>query len=160
MTAPRPSVYLNDIVLPTVEEFERDATSIRRAYLACVTVYHFVDAVAHATSKEVSAVMLDITSDSQHFQTVRDIAVLAKHQWLDPGKPGNKGCHLISQNDLEVGPGAAFDDGTYWDDGTSWTDMPDVVRVRDDHGSPVDVLFCVRDAVRSIRGYLASNPRL
>lgn len=156
-----PSAYLNEIVLPTVKEFEDDSTSLRRAYLACVTAYHFVDVVAYATSKDVNAVMRDITSSSQHFLMIRDICVLAKHQWLDPTKAGNKDrSDLISQNDLERGPRAAFTDGSYWSDGSSWTDMADVVRVRDGRGLPVDVLFCVTDAIRAIREYLASNPGL
>jgi hypothetical protein len=91
---------------------------------------------------------------------VRDIAVLAKHQWLDPKRSGNRGRDLISQNHLEAGAGAAFDDGTYWSNGTSWIDTSNVVRVRDDHGALFDVLFCVQDAVAAIRKYLASRSGL
>jgi hypothetical protein len=39
--------YLKLIVEPTVEEFKRNPTSIRHAYLACVATYHAVDRVSY-----------------------------------------------------------------------------------------------------------------
>ena len=38
--------YLKLIVEPTIEEFMRNPTSIRHAYLACVATYHAVDRVS------------------------------------------------------------------------------------------------------------------
>jgi hypothetical protein len=35
--------YLEEIVEPTVKEFEENPTSVRRAFLACVAVFHAVE---------------------------------------------------------------------------------------------------------------------
>jgi hypothetical protein len=39
--------YLKLIVEPTVDEFKRNPTSIRHAYLACVATYHAIDRIAY-----------------------------------------------------------------------------------------------------------------
>jgi hypothetical protein len=39
--------YLKVIVEPTVEEFKRNPTSLRHAFLACVATYHAIDRVTH-----------------------------------------------------------------------------------------------------------------
>ena len=39
--------YLERIVDPTFEEFAKDRTSIRRAFLACVAISHAIDRVSH-----------------------------------------------------------------------------------------------------------------
>lgn len=39
--------YLELIVEPTFEEFKRNPTSLRHAYLACVATYHAIDRVSY-----------------------------------------------------------------------------------------------------------------
>jgi hypothetical protein len=39
--------YLDLIVEPTFKDFERNPSSVRHAYLACVAAYHAVDRAAH-----------------------------------------------------------------------------------------------------------------
>src|SRR5258708_5939204 len=39
--------YLRLIVEPTVDEFKRNPTSIRHAFLACAATYHAIDRVSH-----------------------------------------------------------------------------------------------------------------
>ncbi len=39
--------YLKLIVEPTVDEFKRNPTSIRHAFLACVATYHAIDRIAY-----------------------------------------------------------------------------------------------------------------
>jgi hypothetical protein len=39
--------YLDLIVEPTVDEFRKNPTSLRHAYLACVAAYHAVDRVSY-----------------------------------------------------------------------------------------------------------------
>jgi hypothetical protein len=39
--------YLDSIVEPTFKDFERNPSSVRHAYLACVAAYHAVDRAAH-----------------------------------------------------------------------------------------------------------------
>ena len=43
--------YIQLIVEPTVEEFRRNSTSLRHAYLACVATYHAIDRAAEMTKK-------------------------------------------------------------------------------------------------------------
>jgi hypothetical protein len=38
--------YLEEIVEPTIADFEQNARSVRHAFLACVTVFHAVDYLA------------------------------------------------------------------------------------------------------------------
>lgn len=40
-------LYLRDIVEPTIDDFENDPTSVRKAFLACVAMCHAVDYLAH-----------------------------------------------------------------------------------------------------------------
>jgi hypothetical protein len=47
--------YLELIVEPTVEEFRRNPTSLRHAYLACVATYHAVDRVSYPKSPRTVA---------------------------------------------------------------------------------------------------------
>lgn len=42
--------YLKTIVEPTVEDFKRNPTSLRHAFLACVAAYHAIDRIAYPRS--------------------------------------------------------------------------------------------------------------
>jgi hypothetical protein len=42
--------YLKVIAEPTVEEFKRNPSSVRHAFLACVATYHAIDRVAYPKS--------------------------------------------------------------------------------------------------------------
>lgn len=158
----RPSDYYRDFVLPTLREYDSEPTDIRRAYLASVILYHFCDCVEHFTNRKIriASVFHDLVILSPHFQLIRDLAVLAKHFWLDPTRPGNKGRWLPTLGDVHTGDEAAFDDGTYWDDGTSWTDSREVVRVRDANDHPIDVSYALQQACVAIEAYLAEHPTL
>jgi hypothetical protein len=44
--------YLEEIVEPTVKDFEEHPTSVRHTFLACVAVFHGVDYVAYGTKNK------------------------------------------------------------------------------------------------------------
>lgn len=79
------------------------------------------------------------------FKQIRDIANASKHFELDKGT--GKG---LSARHSEVGPGAAFSDGSYYSDGTSHSDANDVVRV-DYRGRLVDVVHLSRECLAYLR---------
>jgi hypothetical protein len=47
--------YLDDIVEPTITDFENNPTSVRHAFLACVATFHTVDYIGRTVGKTVQA---------------------------------------------------------------------------------------------------------
>jgi hypothetical protein len=77
--------YLEEIVEPTIADFEQNARSVRHAFLACVTVFHAVDYLAFpGTSRGTRE---DFRRDSPDFKLVDDIAHAFKH--VRAGNPRN-----------------------------------------------------------------------
>jgi hypothetical protein len=69
--------YLKLIVEPTVDEFRKNPTSLRHAYLACVTAYHAVDRVAYP--KDPRKVADKWRSESRAFALIEIVALDFKH---------------------------------------------------------------------------------
>ncbi len=67
--------YLNEIVDPTVKEFEADRTSVRKAFLTCVAVYHAVDRVERRGGNSKRS----WREQSPAFALVDDVAHAFKH---------------------------------------------------------------------------------
>lgn len=72
-----PKEYLNEIVVPTLQEFEHNRLSRRHAYLACIAIYHIKDHLKAAGEKDIEATMR--ASGSQAFDLVRSICNGSKH---------------------------------------------------------------------------------
>jgi hypothetical protein len=69
--------YIEVIVEPTFEEFRRNPTCVRRAFLACVVIYHAVDRAAHpANSGNLKKVWREKSHD---FKLVEIVANHFKH---------------------------------------------------------------------------------
>ena len=77
--------YLNLIVEPTVEEFKRNPTSIRHAYLACVATYHAVDRVSYPDPG--TSVAEKWREKSKAFAVVEIVALDFKHVRSRRNKP-------------------------------------------------------------------------
>lgn len=71
--------YLTLIVEPTVEEFRRNPTSLRHAYLACVTTYHAIDRAAEIGGKRAANLRQVWGRQSQQFKLVDIVAHDFKH---------------------------------------------------------------------------------
>jgi hypothetical protein len=137
-----PHEYLELICEPNLREFGEDPTSVRRAWSAASSLFHYVDCLATHRGEEVSKVRAAIEKQFPQLSVLADVANTTKHFRLKRG--GNAG---LSASDFEVNSGAAFSDGSYFSDGSSFSDAPDVVRIIL-NGHPVDLLHLCRDAIR------------
>lgn len=69
--------YLEIMVEPTFEDFQRNPASMRHAYLACLVVYHAVDRAAYPAKP---GNLLDKwRAESQEFMLVEQVALHLKH---------------------------------------------------------------------------------
>ncbi len=148
----KPSEYFHELIEPTLDEFESEPTSIRRAYAASVFTYHFTDAAAAYLNCKRERIETDLERLTPAFRLIRAIANMSKHLVLKP--EFNKGRPMPKIQDTHIGPAAAFTDGSYWSDGTSWTDSKKVVRITDDNGKLVDIAWCLREGRLAIETYL------
>ncbi len=76
--------FLNDIVHPTVEEFLRESSSVRRAMLACLTVSSLPDHIHHwcpelRAGRAIRQFREHLARHSRSFALVRDVADATKH---------------------------------------------------------------------------------
>jgi hypothetical protein len=69
--------YLDEIVDPTVAEFERNSTSVRHAFITCVVVFHAVDYRAHP--KRSTGLRQEYRTKSDAFALVDMVAHAFKH---------------------------------------------------------------------------------
>jgi hypothetical protein len=69
--------YLEEIVEPTIADFERNPTSVRHAFLACVATCHAVDYLAHARSP--ANLRHKLKKASWEFELVDEVAHAFKH---------------------------------------------------------------------------------
>lgn len=88
-----PRQYVQDIVIPTVRESRDKRRCRRRAYLACIVVYHIADYLQTAGERNVPKTM---KARTRTFEVVRGVCNGAKHREL--------------RNNHEV----AFTPGTDW----------------------------------------------
>jgi hypothetical protein len=65
--------YLNEIVDPTVKNFEEHPTSVRYAFLACVATYHAIDYLAYP-NKRPANIRQAWRKESPAFAMVDDVA--------------------------------------------------------------------------------------
>jgi hypothetical protein len=71
--------YIELIVEPTVEEFNRNSTSLRHAYLACVATFHAIDRAAEMTNRRARDLRQVWGRQSQEFKLVDIVAHDFKH---------------------------------------------------------------------------------
>lgn len=69
--------YLNEIVDPTVADFEKNPTSVRHAFITCVIVFHAVDYKAHP--KRSSGLRGEYKARSGAFELIDRVAHAFKH---------------------------------------------------------------------------------
>ena len=85
--------YLEVIVDPTFDDFYRDPSSIRLAYLACVAIFHAVDRAAEESKKSSAAIRQKWGKESMEFHIVDILAHHFKHvqssaEKIPPNRPG------------------------------------------------------------------------
>jgi hypothetical protein len=77
--------YLEDIVEPTIKDFEQHPTSKRHAFLACVVVYHGVDYLAFPGKSRT--LRQKFGNKSPEFAMVDRVAHAFKHVVTNPTRP-------------------------------------------------------------------------
>jgi hypothetical protein len=94
--------YLEEIVEPTVSEFDKNPDSVRLAFLACVAVFHSIDYLAHPRPSR--GLRQRFRKKCSEFEIVDSVAHAFKH--VVSGNP--RGEHLKS-TDVVARPPAAYD---------------------------------------------------
>lgn len=79
-----PKQYLEEIVIPTVDEYRADNGSRRKCYLACVATHHLYDHVGIARGRKLPFSENKVAVDA--FNLVRAVATGAKHVGNDEQK--------------------------------------------------------------------------
>ena len=77
-----PAEYVTEIVAPTLRECKDERQSRRRAYLACITVFHVKDHLKEAGETGIEKSMRLHTGEA--FDVVRAVCNGAKHVKTDP----------------------------------------------------------------------------
>jgi len=75
--------YLDEIVEPTIKDFEENRTSRRHAFLACVAAFHAIDYLAYP-KKSVGNLRRAFGRRSQDFLMVDRVAHAFKHVTTGP----------------------------------------------------------------------------
>jgi len=70
--------YLDEIVEPTVRDFDEHPTSRRHAFLACVATFHAIDYLAYP-SKRSSSLRQRFGKQSPEFRIIDQVAHAFKH---------------------------------------------------------------------------------
>jgi hypothetical protein len=97
--------YLEEYVEPTIGDFERDPSSVRLAFIACVVAFHSVDYLAHP--HKPATLRQQWNRKSKAFATVDDIAHAFKHV-----KAGNRASPDLRAQEV-VSTAGAFDIATF-----------------------------------------------
>lgn len=71
--------YLEELVEPTIKDFENNPISVRHAFLACVATFHTVDYLAREAGKSSAHLRQVFNSESDDFALIDDVAHAFKH---------------------------------------------------------------------------------
>jgi hypothetical protein len=128
--------YVFDFVEPTIDDFEKNPTSVRHAFLACVAAFHGVDYLAWPDEPKNLRAHLRL---NDYFLIVDDVAHAFKH--VATSRRPNKG--LKATDVVSRSPGA-FDSATF-DRSHFDADTGKVTLTRDDG---INLLETVKEAVQ------------
>jgi hypothetical protein len=131
--------YLEEIVEPTVKDFEEHPTSRRHAFLACVAVYHAINYLAHPKCEQ--QLLQKFREESPEFMTVDLVAHAFKHVVGKRGRERLKADQVISRPPGRWGE--AVWDLSRWDDPDGGVTL--------DRDRDVDLLDVVRCATAFLR---------
>jgi hypothetical protein len=130
--------YFEQIVDPTIADFEANPTSVRHAFLAAVAVFHamdYLDANSHRKK---------FRENNADFALVDRIAHAFKH--VQTGHPADPNLQPLSSEGV-IMPPAAWDSGAW--DLSSWDDTTGGVTL--DSERAVDVLSAIKGAAQFVR---------
>ncbi len=73
------SRYLENFVVPTVEDYNRNPSSVRHAFLACLVIWHAADRMAYPDDKKLGNIQKDWIRDCFEFRLIDMVANQFKH---------------------------------------------------------------------------------
>ena len=133
--------YADEIMDPTIAEFENDPRSTRRAFLACVATFHMIDYIAHPVDKAQRRGAF--RRESPAFATVDRVAHAFKHMKTQDPKLQPP---LASDQVIERPP--AIWNEARWDV-SRWDDNLGGVTIEGEHDR--DLLADVKEAAAFLR---------
>lgn len=131
--------YLNEIVDPTIADFAKEPTSVRRAFLACVAVFHSIDYLAFPRSSQ--GLRQKFRQECSDFATIDRVAHAFKH--VVTGTPDDR----LRSQEVIIRPSGTWDKAVW--DLSRWDDRRGGVTL--DNERNVDVLDAVGRAAAFLR---------
>jgi hypothetical protein len=132
--------YFEQIVDPTIADFEANPTSVRHAFLAAVAVFHAIDYLGVKSHRK------KFREDSADFALVDRIAHAFKH--VHTGHSADPNPQPLSAEGVIARPPAAWDSAVW--DLSSWDDTVGGVTLDGEWAR--DVLSAVKRAADFLRG--------
>jgi hypothetical protein len=137
--------YFEQIVDPTIADFEANPTSVRHAFLAAVAVFHTIDYLGTGRFRKKFREHAD-------FASVDRIAHAFKH--VQTGHPADPNLQPLSSEGVIMRPPAAWDSGAW--DLSSWDDTTGGVTL--DSERAVDMLSAIKGAAQFVRQQVEGWP--
>lgn len=140
--------YADEIVNPTIAEFENDPRSRRRAFLACVATFHLIDYIAYP-ARPKQGLREDFRRESPAFAAVDRYAHAFKH--TETGHPNNPLIQPLEAGQVIERPPAIWGQMVW--DLSRWDDAAGSVTIAGEHDR--DLLADVKEAAAFLRSTLA-----
>jgi hypothetical protein len=135
--------YIEEFVEPTIDDFQKNPTSVRHAFLAAVAVFHAIDYLAFP-KKRPADLRQKFRRQSAEFAMVDDLAHAFKHVVV-----GNRAKPHLTAREVVARPPAYFDVSGAWDVSRFDDPVGGVMLVNDRN---VDLLSVLRGAVTFLLG--------
>jgi hypothetical protein len=132
--------YLDEIVEPTIADFEQNPTSVRHAFLACVAVFHSIDYLAYPRKPQPLRQLF--RRQSTDFALVDRVAHAFKHV-----TSGNQIDERLGSAEVISRPPAVWGSAVW--DLSRWDDPIGGVTLNNDRG--VDLLGALKRTVDFLR---------
>ena len=137
--------YLIEIVDPTIDDFEANPTSVRRAFLACVTTFHTIDYLFENTANPRKTFRVE----SPEFAVVDRVAHAFKHR--KTGDTRNLNNQPLKADEVISRPPAKWDEAVW--DSSRWDDNIGGATIEKE--CELDLLRIVKKAVEFLRSKAA-----
>jgi hypothetical protein len=138
--------FADEMVDPTIAEFEREPSSRRRAFLACVATFHLIDYIAHP-ARPKQGLLEAFRRECPAFAAVDRSAHTFKH--VTTGHPQSPTQPLAAGQVIERPP--AISGQAVWDL-SCWDDAAGGVTIAGEHHR--DLLADVKEAAAFLRSKL------
>jgi hypothetical protein len=135
--------YLDEVIEPTIRDFEANPTSVRHAFLACVAAFHGVDYLAHP--KKPQRLRQQFRDQSPDFALVDHVAHAFKHVTA-----GNRANPELTAGEVIPRPAAKWNEAKF--DLSRWDDPVGGVTL--DNDRTIDLLVAVKRTAAFLRGQL------